>query len=377
MMSEQILEVMALQKHYTSANTQPMKRRGELIRKEFAGSLKGKLTQFESAKEISIPDLWVEGKDGDGNKAIVPWVRLASKERSPSATDSWYVVFLFSAKGSSCFLSLGHASTSYGSESIGATKYQRVLTTDVAAELMAWGRRKLGLTETHDSRLRFTIDLESKARLAAAYERTSLCSFEYRADDMPSDQQIYSDLEYLLSLLSKIYSLQDSDRNIPGSESPEYIETMLAINASVTRDSTYKRRHGRSQQSPAQKKAIEEHAVRVAIEELEKRGFTKIKDVGLEHSYDISATLEGEHFYVEVKGTMSSGEKVIVTRNEVILHREEHPRNALIVVSQIELLQPDPPVVTGGEVLYLSPWKVADEDLEPLAFDYTVRRSNK
>ena len=69
MISTQIREVLELQRQYTSKNTPAMQRRGILIRKEIAGSLNENLDRFKSKYEIAIEDLWVQGKDGDGNKA--------------------------------------------------------------------------------------------------------------------------------------------------------------------------------------------------------------------------------------------------------------------------------------------------------------------
>jgi hypothetical protein len=130
MISTQIREVLELQSQYTSKNTPAMQRRGILIRKEIAHSLSENLNRFKSKYEIAIEDLWVQGKDGDGNKAEIPWVRLASKELSPSATKGWYVVFLFSATGSNCYLSLGHASTTYDGDSM-ERRYQKALSPEV------------------------------------------------------------------------------------------------------------------------------------------------------------------------------------------------------------------------------------------------------
>ena len=79
MISSQIQEVLELQKEYTFKNTPEMQRRGRLIREEIAGSLNENLDRFKSKSEIAIEDLWVQGKDGDGNKSEIPWVRLASK----------------------------------------------------------------------------------------------------------------------------------------------------------------------------------------------------------------------------------------------------------------------------------------------------------
>jgi hypothetical protein len=372
MISSQIREVLELQKEYTFKNTPAMQRRGKLIREEIAGSLIENLDRFKSKYEITIQDLWVQGKDGDGNKAEIPWVRLSSKELSPSATKGWYVVFLFSATGSNCYLSLGHASTTYDGDSM-ERRYQKALSPEVAESLMNWGREKLHITEIKNPRLKFSRNLEAKGNLAEAYDRTSLCGFEYRRDEIPADDQIYSDVEFLLGLLSKIYLLQETDATIPGSESPEHQDAVAAISEAAGRDLTGPRRQGRSRLPQAHKKVIEEHAVEVAIKLLEKKGFSNIKDVGKNHSYDIAAKLNGIDFYIEVKGTISLGEKVVLTKNEVLLHRQEHPNNALIVVSQIDLDRNEPPSAKGGKVLFVSPWEIKDSDLEALGFDYRIK----
>jgi hypothetical protein len=371
MISSQIQEVLELQKEYTFKNTLAMQRRGRLIREEIAGSLNENLDRFKSKYEIAIEDLWVQGKDGDGNKAEIPWVRLASKELSPSATKGWYVVFLFSATGSNCYLSLGHASTTYDGDSM-ERRYQKALAPEVAEGLMRWGREKLHIADIKNPRLKFSRNLEAKGNLAEAYDRTSLCGFEYRKEKIPTDEQIYSDVEFLLGLLSKIYLLQETDATIPGSESPEHQDAVAAISQAAGRDLTGPRRQGRSRLPQAHKKVIEEHAVEVAMKLLEKKGFTNVKDVGKNHSYDIAAKLDGKDFYIEVKGTISLGEKVVLTKNEVLLHRQEHPNNALIVVSQIDLDRSEPPSAQGGKVLFISPWKIQDSDLEALGYDYKV-----
>jgi hypothetical protein len=348
-----------------------MQRRGILIRHEIAGSLKEKIDHFKSNYEIFIEDLWVEGKDGDGNKAEIPWVRIGSKELSPSAMKGWYVVFLFSATGSNCYLSLGHSSMIYEGDST-EKRYQKPLPAQLALEMMKWGREKLQLNSLKIPRLKFAMDLEAKGILAAAYNRTSLCGFEYSKVNIPSDDQIFSDVEFLLEMLSKIYLLQETDATIPGSESPEHRDAIAAIAQAAGRDLTGPRRQGRARLPQAHKKAIEERAVEVAMKRLEVNGFTDIKDVGKSHSFDISAKLNGVSFFIEVKGTMSLGEKVVLTKNEVLLHRQEYPHNALIVVSQIDLDRSEPPSANGGKILFISPWRIDDSDLDALGYDYRV-----
>jgi hypothetical protein len=374
MIGAQIQEVLELQKEYTSKNTPLMQRRGILIRKEITESLNKNSDRFKSKYEIAIEDLWVQGKDGEGNKAEIPWVRLGSKELSPNAMTGWYVVFLFSATGTNCYLSLGHSSMIYEGDS-NEKRYSKPLAPELSAELMSWGREKLQLDKISNSRLKFEINLEGSGVLAEAYHRTSLCGFEYQITKVPQDDQIISDIEYLLELLSKIYLLQETDATIPGSESPEHQQATAAIAQAAGRDLTGPRRQGRSRLPQAHKKAIEEHAVEVAMKLLAKKGFTNIKDVGNNHSYDIAAKFEGTNFYIEVKGTMSLGEKVVLTKNEVLLHRQEHPNNALVVVSQIELDRSEPPSARGGKILFISPWKIDDADLEALGYDYRIKKN--
>jgi hypothetical protein len=374
MISAQIREVLELQTQYTSKNTPAMKRRGILIRNEIAASLNENLVRFKSKNEIAIEDLWVQGKDGDGNKAEIPWVRVGSKELSPSAMKGWYVVFLFSATGSNCYLSLGHSSMIYEGDS-NDKRYQKPLPPELAEQMMRWGREKLQLNEIKVPRLKFKMNLEAKGILAEAYNRTSLCGFEYSKQNIPNDAQIIGDLELLLEMLSKIYFLEETDATFPGSESPEHREAVTAIEQAAGRNLTGPRRQGRSQLPPAHKKVIEEHAVEVTMKLLEKKGFTHVKDVGKNHSYDIAAKLNGIDFYIEVKGTISLGEKVVLTKNEVQLHRQEYPNNAIAVVSQIELDRNDPPSAKGGRVLFISPWKIEDSDLEALGYDYRIQKN--
>jgi hypothetical protein len=237
---------------------------------------------------------------------------------------------------------------------------------------MQWGREKLKLDKIENSRLKFSRNLEAKGNLAEAYDRTSLCGFEYQKESIPSDDQIFSDLEFLLILLSKIYKYQEEDATIPGSSSPERLEAETAISIAAGKDFTKPRRQSRFQLPQTHKKLVEEHAIGVAMEVLEKRGFKNIRNVGSTHSYDIAATLNGTHFYIEVKGTISLGEKIVLTKNEVLLHRQEHPNNALVLVSKISLDRNEPPSASGGEVLFISPWEIRDSDLEALGYDYKV-----
>lgn len=63
--------------------------------------------------EIPLDDVGVEGKDGAGQRAEVVWTRVFSKSRTPSATDGWYIVYLFSGDGERIYLSLMQGTTEW------------------------------------------------------------------------------------------------------------------------------------------------------------------------------------------------------------------------------------------------------------------------
>ena len=98
-----------------------------------------------------------------------------------------------------------------------------------------------------------------------------------------------------------------------------------------------------------------------------------VTDVSSDESFDFKCTRGDEELFVEVKGTTSLGEQVVLTRNEVNLHRQQFPNNALAVVSLIDLrLEAGAWVATGGHLRLISPWEIEEEALRPLTFRYAV-----
>jgi len=96
-----------------------------------------------------------------------------------------------------------------------------------------------------------------------------------------------------------------------------------------------------------------------------------VKDVGAKKSYDLHCEREGKVLYVEVKGTTSTGDRILLTRNEVLLHKKEYPMNALAIVSEISLDRSgDAPSARGGALEIISPWDIDETRLETIAYVY-------
>jgi uncharacterized protein DUF3883 len=120
----------------------------------------------------------------------------------------------------------------------------------------------------------------------------------------------------------------------------------------------------------AERTAIETHAVGVVSTYFSGLGY-RVDDVGGYESYDLDVRRPGERIYVEVKGTTTEGATVVLTKNEVELHRAHYPNNALAVVHDILLDRSvNPPAASGGRLELVQPWKIESDTLTPLSYQY-------
>jgi hypothetical protein len=124
--------------------------------------------------------------------------------------------------------------------------------------------------------------------------------------------------------------------------------------------------------APQLRRAVEKHAVSLAIEHFSEAGWQNIQDVGDFASYDLTMVRDGMVHIVEVKGTTGSGENIILTKNEVAVHKEFFPHNALVVVSQIKITSNDPPILEGGVLNVIQPWSLVEDWLVAMSFTYEV-----
>lgn len=140
---------------------------------------------------------------------------------------------------------------------------------------------------------------------------------------------------------------------------------------SVDSEASVSRRQGYGLNAP-EKRAVETRAISVAIEHFANLGFSDIRDVGSHASYDLTMLRDGQVHFVEVKGTTGLGGVILLTRNEVQVHKTYFPFNALAVVSNIKLHRGEVPSASGGDLRVIRPWEVKDADLSPLTFEYNL-----
>ena len=359
----ELLEVIALQREYTSENSAAMQRRGELVRRVIPRELAVASARLKEALGAHGVDLAFHGRDGTGRKTLIPWVRFFSRSRSPSAQRGWYCVYLFDAPGTGVYLELGHGSTNL------IEGEYRPRPPEELTRLVAWGRQILAPVIQSNPSLGQPMVLQGQ-ELGDAYERSAVLARWYAASSIPSDEQLYSDAIEFAGYLKRIYDAEVLGQS-PTEPPPELLEV-----ESVAAGRPERRGSGQGfGLSPAERRVVEMHAMRLARDYLHKLQW-HVRDVSAKKPYDFECTRGSEEIIVEVKGTTSTGEQIVLTRNEVAAHRARHPNNALIIVHSIDLqrLLPGNPKADGGELLMLSPWEVQENQLRPLAFQYTVHR---
>jgi len=350
-MRETIARILELQRGYTHVNSPAMRERGRLVRHVFPGEIR------ECLQGAGVA---VEGRDATGRKSKVPWVRVFNTERSPSAREGWYVVYLFHEDGRGVTLSLNQATTTFTGGAFDPLPKQ------LLRERVEWARSHITPGEHAPPGLTFDVEL-GRGKLAKAYKQGHVIGRVYGAD-IPSPEELERDLSNLVWMLNRLYEIEPTAPP-PGTEDPRLRTLRVEIAAAAGREfpGSVPRRL-----SAAERKAIETHAMAMARAYLEREGW-QLEDTHSNRPYDFVARTDTQEIYVEVKGTTTPGSVVILTRNEVVHHQEHYPNSCLIIVSRILMLEDaQEPTCTGGVVQVWRPWQIAPDALEVLGYAYRV-----
>lgn len=351
-----IKRISELQPRYSSTNTPEMKERGELIRGALVDAIKQLLPRLQAAFDNVFDDLGVEGSDGIGRKTEAPWVRVFSRTMSPNAREGFYLVLHFAADGSAAFVTVGCGSTVLRQgDLIPILDHELEMRTSwaKAVVLEKWNTLSPFVDE---------IRLGASAPLPRTFEKATALAKRIPISDLSS-----TDLDALLveacERLNAIYLAQLEGRDMTPADQDSNEVSLIAR--------PLHRRIGRQGfgLSGSERKAVELRAMSLALDFLKREGFT-CEDTSGSESFDIAASRGGENIKVEVKGTTSDlCDSILMTRNEVELHRREKGRTGLIIVSQIRLKRDsESPEAYGGSVEALIDWDIDQWSSEPIAY---------
>jgi hypothetical protein len=301
--------------------------------------------------------------------SAVPWVRIYSPTYAPTAQEGIYLTYLFAADGSRVYLSLMHGTSELRSGQMRPITDRRVLHSRTAV-----ARSALGDLMESDAAAGTTarINLAWRGRgypyRIRAYEDASILAREYRSSQIPADEHLLADLFRMLPLLARLYG-EETGMVPVGLESHD-------ISDQDGGEGRGPLKQGRMM-DPDLRRKIELKAEDHAVAYFTGQGWT-VRRVGrLKRGYDLECTnASGATLHVEVKGTRTNGDKILVTANEVLHVREAEQcgaEHALYILSQIQVEQESTIVrCTGGQANRIWPWTINDHDLLPIQYSLAI-----
>lgn len=120
--------------------------------------------------------------------------------------------------------------------------------------------------------------------------------------------------------------------------------------------------------SPEWRRTLELHAMDAAVRYFRDAGYDT-KDEHSGHSYDLRCTKGQETLFVEVKGTTTAGDSVMVTSREVEFARKHAPSTALFILHSVVKDGPKRPA--GGRAILVRPWSPSDDSLSPITYTFS------
>jgi hypothetical protein len=95
-----------------------------------------------------------------------------------------------------------------------------------------------------------------------------------------------------------------------------------------------------------------------------------VEDHSKNHSYDLLCTKKKERLHVEVKGTVTNGDGIILTSGEVKFARSHKGEMGLFILHSIKV-SADGNLSNGQEKVIVQ-WDVDKGQLKPISFMYDV-----
>lgn len=361
-LSEQLDFVLSAAESYSNTPSPAMSAREEGLR-----SIKSTLTSWLPSNidiGVETASLSVEQGGWKGGISPVPWVRIFSPDYSPSATEGFYVTYLFAADGSRVYLSLMCGTSEYRANKMRPIRDPsriKAVVQDKRRIFDGWSPEALaGLTTEIDLAVsELDVGAESKQRVAN-YEFASIYAVPYLAGQAATDQLLRDDLNRMLEMLTRIYL----DESLP-----------VDVSAAGTTPLPDSKNGGQSFVADSRvRKAIEDYSMAAVMSLYSKSGEWKVKDVSRYRPYDIELIHKetAEEVHVEVKGASKTASTVFLTKNEVKEARE-FSHNILVVVHNIVLsVDGDSIFCSGGESLILDPWTPEERALVPVQYTYEL-----
>jgi len=125
-------------------------------------------------------------------------------------------------------------------------------------------------------------------------------------------------------------------------------------------------------QNQERKRAIELYAMSIAAKHYEDLGFL-VEDISSAESVDLKWSRNAEIRWVEVKGTSTFGEDILLTYNEVLRAESKEFITDLFIVHSVQFTRLDSEIAQGsGIIRILSDWRPERIHLTPIQYRYRI-----
>lgn len=178
------------------------------------------IAHLHDAMGAKLDGLILKGSAGKGNWAEVPWLVIMDPTVTASATQGYYIVYLFSADMREVFLSLNQGTTDVRREFIQET-------TQVLKDRAALIRARVPEFSSDFSAT--PISLQSVRSLPKDYEASHAFGQTYHINNLPTEETLCSELERMLQLYRRLTfrgglepSLEESTSDTPIIEQRRY-----------------------------------------------------------------------------------------------------------------------------------------------------------
>ncbi len=272
-------------------------------------------------------------------------------------------MYLWAFDGSAVFLSLNQGATEF----VNGQFVRRPM--DVLDGRVDFARDAIAdwISSRHDLVPPILHDIGHNS-LGRGYELGSIAAIRYENGAIPGETDLLLDAIEFGRALGKIY------REVESVPLPDEVPEVISVEEATDEAAGKSRRRGAGfRQSKEERDLIEKHAEDMAADFYAKDGW-QVRRKG--RPFDLALTRDGERVTVEVKGTTSQGEAIILTGNEVVHHNTAYPDNALVIVRGILLdRSTSPPTVSGGELFELKPWVIDPWALQVVSYKYSVPKA--
>jgi len=212
------------------------------------------------------------------------------------------------------------------------------------------------------------IQLGARAALPRTFEKATAVAKRFSVASL-NEVEFKNALLLARERLTEIYRSQQTARDVSPADEANTVIT------AISRPLRLRSARQGFNLTAAERRLIELRAMEVTQEWLSQAGYNW-KDHSSSASFDLLAEKDGIATKVEVKGTTSDiCDAIIMTKNEVNLHREEKGSTSLAIVSSIRLhREPGAARATGGSMEMLWQWDIDEWTSEAIAFQ--VKRAN-